>query len=119
MVDIDSRPDLTSLLVQLSKYDCIYTDDDQIIVHIPNFNWYGIALNCMNPAKITTYLVEQKFDNGTVYLSTFYNNDLDNILQTSMREASVCKKCGNTNASKIIGPNIICADCAKKLRVKC
>lgn len=116
MVDIDSRPDLTSLLVQLSDYDCIYTEDDQIIVKIPDFSWYGIALNCMSTSSIMTYLVETKGSVGTVYLKTFYNNNLDTIIKESIEESKICKKCGSHNANLVIGPNIICAECASKIR---
>lgn len=117
MIDIDSRPDLNSLLIQLINYKCVYTDDDQIIIELPNFKWYGIALNCMNVSKISTYLVESKYSMGTVYLKTFYKmNDLDTIINESIQEASICKKCGNIEAETIVGPNILCKQCAAKIR---
>lgn len=117
MIDIDSRPDLTSLIIQTSKYNAIYTEDDQIIIAIDGFKWYGIALNCMNTEKISTYLVENKYAKGTVYLKTYYNTfDLDTIIKESIAEASICKKCGSTEAEVVIGPNIICKNCASKIR---
>lgn len=117
MIDIDTRPDLTSLLVQLQKYKCIYTEDDQIIIGLDDFKWYGIALNCMNSGQISTYLVETRYSCGTVYLKTFYKmNDLDTIIKESVEEASICKKCGSHDAAVIIGPNVLCKKCASKIR---
>ena len=119
MVDIDSRPDLTELLVKLDKYTCKFTSDDQIIVKLPDFKWYGISLNCMNISKINTYLVIDETSNGTVYLGTFYDmNDLDTIIKESVKEATICKKCGKDNASIVVGPNVLCNDCYNKIKRK-
>ena len=103
MIDIDSRPDLRSIIMELNNYIYSYGKDNQINIAIPKFQnkanefWYGLTLSCRpNRTDINTYICASLNDEQNIsYLKNFETKDitLDKIINDSIQEAETCQIC--------------------------
>ena len=126
MLDIDTRPDLRTLMLELQQYNIDYIHEDQIIVPVPYFQrnsgWYGISLSCRpNRQSVNVYICENKHDGASSFLYTIDNItgiSLQDIIDESTKLAETCDKCKETYELEdmiIYNKLHVCPNCAKLL----
>ena len=128
MVSIDTRPDLIKLLIELNNYNCMFIEDDKIVIKIPQFAnkkndpWYGLSLICKpNRTTVEVYICkdEDKLDSNA-YANSFDNvSSLDDLIMNiinSIKKCDICRKETELNDIYISDRKIICSECAKRAR---
>lgn len=129
MINIDTRPDLISLLMELNRYNCTSITENQILIEIPQFShkldpWYGLILVCKpNRTSIEVYVCKDKNNAKTdAYVGCFENfKTLGDLIDQVIEDMKTCDNCGNVvelNDLFIHNNKIICVNCHKNIRSK-
>lgn len=127
---IDTRPDLTTLLVELTRYHCTFGAENEIYIEIPQFknklneSWYGLMLVCKpNRTSIEVYICKSNpIDNQFAFIDSFEDiKSLDDLITKAIEKSKICSICGKTeplNKVYIHNNKHICKNCYDNVRCK-
>ena len=128
MIDVESRPDLTKLLIELEQYGYKTGPNDTLYIPIPQFQrktdpWWGLALVCKpERTDIHSYICYDGPEAGPqCFLGVFNSNkvNLEIIIEESINMAKKCHKCRKYKELDDLfhsGNGHVCSDCFKKIR---
>lgn len=130
MINIDTRPDLITILIELTNHNCTFYKENQVAIELPQFQnktedpWYGLTLVCKpNRLSIDVYICKDETNmNADAYIATFENlTSLDDLITRvidTLKTCSTCNKEVKLSDLRVVGNKIMCSECCKNIRSK-